>query len=113
MHDNGEEEFMDCCTVNLKEQVANFVLPQASGSARSVESLINLSFIHTELKLKFAQLGVILSVVLLVADDPNTITDFIEKKYVPNKEQHLIPQINLLKLESSNKNDSKNQYSSL
>jgi hypothetical protein len=73
LHDNGEEEFKDCCTINLKDLVVNFILPQKSQNSRSRESLINLSFGSQELKLKFTRLGVILSINLSVSDDPKSI----------------------------------------
>jgi FtsH-binding integral membrane protein len=51
-----------------------------------MESLINLSFGNHELKLKFSKLGVILSINLLISDDPKSFREVIEKKYCPENQ---------------------------
>ena len=72
VNENGEEEYIDSCAINLKEIVTNFIIPQKSPGLHSMESLITLSFGNQEVKLKFAKLGVILSINLLISDDPKT-----------------------------------------
>lgn len=73
VHEGGEEEYVDCCAINLKDIVINFIIPQKSLASHSIESLITLSFGNQELKLKFPKLGVILSINLLISDDPKSI----------------------------------------
>jgi hypothetical protein len=46
-----------------------------------MESLITLSFGNQEVKLKFPKIGVILSINLLISDDPKSFKEVIEKKY--------------------------------
>lgn len=65
-----------------------------------MESLINLSFGNHELKLKFSKLGVILSINILISDDPKSFREVIEKKYCPEKQLN-IPLGNFLKKDSA------------
>lgn len=64
-----------------------------------MDSLISLSLGNHEIKLKFSKIGMILSVNLLISDDPKSFKEAIDKKYCPENQENL-PQVNLLKTDS-------------
>jgi hypothetical protein len=90
---------VDSCAINLKEIVTNYIIPQKSTGSRSMDSLISLSLGNHEIKLKFSKIGMILSVNLLISDDPKSFKEAIDKKYCPENQENL-PQVNLLKTDS-------------
>jgi hypothetical protein len=114
---SGEEEFLESVTINLKEIVTNFILPQTSHGSRSNESLINLSFTHKEVRCKFSdKLGIILNFVLYVSDDPSNIRDKIHRRYLHSNsevEQLEPPRSNLLKPENTEVHPKSNHSASL
>jgi hypothetical protein len=102
-HEGGEEEYLDSCTLNLKEAVNNFIIPQNGPASHSNSSIISLGFISKEMRLKFPKIGVILIFMLFVAEDPRSIKDYVQGKFINRDEDHIlenIPPTNLLKADS-------------
>ena len=80
--DTGEEEYLDTCTLNLREAVNSFVLPQNNLASHSNSSLISLGFIEKDMGLKFPRIGVILMFKLFVAGDPKIIRDYVHHRVI-------------------------------
>jgi hypothetical protein len=67
--DNGEEEYLDTCTLNLREAVNSFVGNQKNYNSHSHSSVIEMGLLNKEMRLKFPKIGAILIFMLYVASD--------------------------------------------
>lgn len=81
-HPSGEEEFLESCAFNLKELVANYILPHRMDSP---DSILANDFHEKELRGKFSKTGIILSFSLLLANDATLIDSYVYQQYcLPN-----------------------------
>jgi hypothetical protein len=71
-HPSGEEEFLESCAFNLRDVVANYILPHR-GDQHTLESVLPNDFHEKQLRGKFVKVGIILSFSLMLATDASLI----------------------------------------